>query len=224
VTRSSRPQGSRTTGEVNARVIEIRHGDAEGPSYRTTRYTVYPSGFARVAVSERGRWCIYVEDAGDGWAVRWRNQCLNYRNTWEFEPPARARSFEFLDRCRFSEQAAVNRAKWAVDRLLVDEMTFDDFVARVHEEAAANARTALARAARPSDGANKGLAFTRLGNWLLSNRNSRSTSREGVSPTQPPQTRIEVHSGPTTERSTGRPPSSHLRGTSHMFFTGRGLR
>lgn len=132
---------------VNARIIESIAEDDQEPIYRATRYTVYPSGFSRVAAAERRNWCVHVEDAGDGWAVRWRSRCLNYRYVWEFEPPKKSRTGDFLRRCRFSERAALLRAKQAVDQLQVDGMTYEEFVAHVRERAAEEARAALATGA-----------------------------------------------------------------------------
>jgi hypothetical protein len=117
--------------------------EEDGPSYRTSRYTVYPTGYSRVSVSQRRSWRVFVEDDGDGWAVRWRNQCLTYNLTWEFEPSPKARTPEFLHRTRFSERSALMRAKHAVDRLLVNGTTYDTFVQNVHDEAAAAAREFL---------------------------------------------------------------------------------
>jgi hypothetical protein len=117
--------------------------DDAGPSYRTSRYTVYPTGYSRVGVSRRRDWRVFVEDDGDGWAVRWRNQCLTYNLSWEFEPTPKGRTPEFLHRTRFSERSALLRAKQAVDQLLVEGMTYDEFVESVHDEAAAAAQQFL---------------------------------------------------------------------------------
>jgi hypothetical protein len=129
---------------VNAGLIDAMDEDGDGPTYRVTRYIIYPTGFSRVHSPERRHWCLRVEDAGDGWAVRWRSLCLNYRNQWEFDPPAKSRTNDFIARCRFSERAAILRAKRIVDALEVDGVTFDGFVERVRQEAAAEARAALA--------------------------------------------------------------------------------
>jgi hypothetical protein len=118
--------------------------EADRPRYEVSTYTVFPSGFDRVSGLERDHWRIFVVDAGDGWAVRWRRMCLNIRGTWEIEPPARVRGPEFLHRCRFSERNALDRARKAVDRLTVNGLTYDEFVVEVHEEAAAKARELVA--------------------------------------------------------------------------------
>lgn len=128
---------------VNARTMVTAPEDSDGPVYRTSRYTVYPTGYSRVGVARRRNWRIFVEDSGDGWAVRWRNQCLSYTSTWEFEPPVKGRTPQFLHRCRFSERSALLRAKHVIDRLVVDGMTYDQFVDRVHEEATVEARLFL---------------------------------------------------------------------------------
>lgn len=128
---------------VNVRTIELPNNDPDSTTYRPTRYTIHPAGWTRVADDRRRDWRITVEDAGDGWAVRWRSRCLNYRYEWEFEPRSRSRTDDFLKRCRFSERAALNRARRAVDELVVDGMTFAEFIIHVQDEAAAKARAAL---------------------------------------------------------------------------------
>lgn len=120
-----------------------RQADQQGPTYRVTGYTVVPSGFDRVSVPERDRWLITVSDTGDGWAVRRRTLCLNYRRTWEFEPPPRARSEDFLHRSRFSEQAALNRAREVIDSMVVDGLTYDEFVDKVRQDSVVKARRVL---------------------------------------------------------------------------------
>ena len=131
------------TRVVNAGVMETSNDEQDAPTYRATRYIVYPTGFSRVAEPSRRNWCLVVEGAGDGWAVRWRSKCLSYRNVWEYEPAPKGRSTDFLARCRFSERAAILRAKQAVDKLVINGMTFDEFVAHIREEAATEAREAL---------------------------------------------------------------------------------
>lgn len=131
--------------QVNARIVESRTGEEAGPTYAVNSYTVYPNDYASVADARRRSWCLRVEDAGDGWAVRWRSRCLNYRNVWEFEPPRKSRTHDFLRRCRFSERAALLRAQQAVDKLVVDGLTYEEFVDRVRDDAAAAARAALER-------------------------------------------------------------------------------
>jgi hypothetical protein len=136
---------------VNAREVWLQGAeDSDTAAYRTTRYTVYPSGFSQVSDPERRHWLVRVEGAGDGWAIRWRTRCLNYRNVWEFEPSPKSRTDEFLQRCRFSERAALLRAKKAVNELQVDGMTYEEFVHQVRAGAASKARTALEAADSPS--------------------------------------------------------------------------
>jgi hypothetical protein len=131
-------------GGVNARLLERPSAEAlAGASCRTTSYTVYPTGFDEIAHPLRRHWLLRVEDAGDGWAIRWRSRCLNYRREWELEPPAKSRTNDFLRRCRFSERAAIRRAQQAVHELVVDGLTYPDFVAQVRVEAAEKARAAL---------------------------------------------------------------------------------
>jgi hypothetical protein len=115
-----------------------------GPTYRPASFLVYPTGYDQIAAPEKRNWCLTVADAGDGWSIRWRSRCLNYREQWEFEPPVRARTADFLRRCRFSQYAALQRARHAVDDLVVNGETFAEFVERVRAEAAAAARGKLA--------------------------------------------------------------------------------
>jgi PAS domain S-box-containing protein len=140
-------------GGVNASVFQLPGTDATTAAYRTSCYSVYPTGFDEVADPGRRHWVLRVEDAGDGWAARWRSRCLNYRREWEFEPPAKSRTNDFLRRCRFSERAAILRAQQAVDQLLVDGKTFSEFVQQVRADATARARAALESGefARPED-------------------------------------------------------------------------
>jgi hypothetical protein len=117
--------------------------DAPAPTYRVASYSVFPTGFAEVLQPERKKWCLTVADGGDGWAIRWRSKCLNYRNQWESEPPPASRSADFLHRCRFNEFAALHRARQVVDHLRVRGLTFQEFVEGVHAEAQARARAEL---------------------------------------------------------------------------------
>jgi hypothetical protein len=119
--------------------------EENGPTYRVASYTIFPSEFDRVADPDRHNWCLTVADAGDGWAIRWRNRCLNFHGRREHEPPATARAVDFLRRCRFSERAALYRARQVIDSLEVEGMTFDEFVARVREDAGVQAREVLTR-------------------------------------------------------------------------------
>lgn len=107
------------------------HGAEEShATYEISAYVVYPAGFHDVpGAPERHKWQITVADAGDGWAIRWRARCMSYKGLWEFEPPPEARIPEFLKRCRFNEHAALFRARQAVDELIVDGMTFSEYVA-----------------------------------------------------------------------------------------------
>lgn len=123
-------------------------GDPQRASYRVSGYTVYPSGYDRVAAPQRENWRIMVVDADDGWSIRWRSRCLNYRGLWDYEPPRQSRTPEFLARCRFTEHAALQRARLAVDRLTVDGMTFDEFVEHVRAEATKKARAELTKKRR----------------------------------------------------------------------------
>lgn len=116
---------------------------APRPTYAVASYTVRPTGFAEVSHRDKHRWCLTVADAGDGWAIRRHSMCLDYRDQWEFEPPATVRDAAFLHRCRFNERAALLRAQKAVDRLTVRGETFADFRARLRAEATVQAQEYL---------------------------------------------------------------------------------
>lgn len=116
----------------------------EVASYQVSAYTVFPAGYrGALEVPEREAWCLTVADAGDGWAVRWRSRCLNYRGSWLFEPPAEARTEEFLRSCRFSEQAALLRARREIDDVVVEGVTFAEHVAAFRSGQRALAREVL---------------------------------------------------------------------------------
>lgn len=119
------------------------------PSYQVASYTVYPTGFHHAAdAPKRDQWCVTVADAGDGWAIRWRSRCMNYRGQWEYEPPPGARTGEFLKRCRFSEQAALLRAQREIDDVIVDGLTFTEYVERFVAEHRRRARAVLRKQRR----------------------------------------------------------------------------
>jgi len=119
------------------------------PSYEISAYTVYPTGYQQaVDAPMREAWCVTVTDAGDGWAIRWRARCMNYRGGWEFEPPPEARTGDFLRRCRFNEHAALLRARRAVDDLIVDGLTFAEYVDRFWEGHREKARAVLRKRRR----------------------------------------------------------------------------
>lgn len=66
----------------------------------------------------------------------------------EYEPPRQSRTPDFLARCRFTEHAALNRARMTVDRLTFDAMTYDEFVDRVRADASRKARAELKKKRR----------------------------------------------------------------------------
>jgi hypothetical protein len=127
-----------------AELDNTRAPSERGATYRIAAYTVYPTGFTEVTHPDRRNWCLTVANAGDGWSIQWRTRCLNYLGEWEFEPPAGARSADFLRRCRYNEHAALHRARIAVDRHLVRGMTFEDFVNQIHAEALKSLQEELA--------------------------------------------------------------------------------
>lgn len=99
-----------------------------------TSYTVRPTGFSDVVHRAKHKWCVTVDDAGDGWAIRRGRMCLNFRNEWEFEPPRGSRDAAFLRRCRFNEHAALMRCRRVIDHLDHEGLTFAEFTKQVHAE------------------------------------------------------------------------------------------
>jgi hypothetical protein len=114
-----------------SKASELPHQEPVGPTYQTVSYVVYPSGYAKIEHPAKERWCLSVIDAGNGWAVRRGAKCLNIALQWEDERPPLLCDSQFIHRCRYNEHAALLRARRVVDRLEVDGLTFDDFVALV---------------------------------------------------------------------------------------------
>ena len=106
--------------------------EEEGPTYVISAYVVHPTGYHDVVHPEKHNWCVRVEDAGDGWAIRRGKMCLNFRNEWEYDPPAGSRDEAFLRRCRFNAHAALLRARRVIDQLEFQQLTFAEFVSQVH--------------------------------------------------------------------------------------------
>ncbi|HEY0889940.1 MAG TPA: hypothetical protein VGE38_10045 [Nocardioides sp.] len=99
-----------------------------GPIYRVASYTVYPSNFDEFEGAAKEQWCLSVVDAGNGWAIRRGDMCLNIAMQWEQERATVLCDGHFLRRCRYNEHAALLRARRVVDRLEVGGMTFDEYV------------------------------------------------------------------------------------------------
>lgn len=115
---------------------EVPTAEPVGPIYRVASYTVYPSGFDEVEGTDRERWCLTVVDAGNGWAIRRGNRCLNVALQWEQERAPALCDSQFLRRCRYNEHAALLRARRIVDRLEVGGMTFDEYASRTLDDRA----------------------------------------------------------------------------------------
>lgn len=98
-----------------------------GPTYQVASYTVYPSGFHELEGAAKEQWCLSVVDAGNGWAIRRGDMCLNIALQWEQERAVELCDGQFLRRCRYNEHAALLRARRVVDRLELGGMTFDEY-------------------------------------------------------------------------------------------------
>ena len=101
--------------------------DAPTATDRVASYTVYPTGYDQVIHPEKERWLLTIADAGNGWAIRRGNQCLNIALQWEDERAPELGDSQFLRRCRYNEHAALLRARRVVDRLEVNGLTFPEF-------------------------------------------------------------------------------------------------
>jgi len=84
----------------------------------------------------KDRWTLDVVDAGNGWAIRRGEECLNVALQWEKERSLALCDAQFVRRCRYNEHAALLRARRVIDRLEVWGLTFDEFATEAVEEAA----------------------------------------------------------------------------------------
>ncbi|MGO4255684.1 hypothetical protein [Marmoricola sp. RAF53] len=123
--RARRPVG------IAAEPAEALPEELPGPTYRTSAYTVFPTGYDGVDDPARSRWCLTVADAGDGWVIRRQGECLDIFNKWQREQALDSRDAEFQRTCVYNEHAALLRARRMVDRLDVGGVTFEEFVWRV---------------------------------------------------------------------------------------------
>jgi hypothetical protein len=126
----------------------VTSGNDEGPTYAVASYVVRPTGYDDLVHPDKHHWCVRVEDAGDGWAIRRDQACLNFRNEWEHEPPPESRDQAFLRRCRYNEHAALLRTRRVIDRLEFNGLTFAEFVTQVRAALAEELRAESAD--RPS--------------------------------------------------------------------------
>ena len=124
---------------------------SSAPWYRVSAYAVSPTDYDEHAdIPGRSRFMLHVVDAGDGWAIRRGNRCLNFRGQFEFEPPPASRTADFLHRCRFTEQAALLRARHFIDDVTVGGHNFQTYVKQFREEMRQKARIELKDRARHS--------------------------------------------------------------------------
>lgn len=87
-----------------------------------------PTTFTVCAVPETVQdWDIFaitVDRTAPGrWAVRRRSRCLNRDGKWEHESTPSERSDDFLERCRFDLDTALEMAKAAAPTLSVNGYT-----------------------------------------------------------------------------------------------------
>jgi hypothetical protein len=113
---------------------ELTTQEPVGPTYRVASYTVCPSGFHELDSAAKEQWCLSVVEAGNGWAIRRGEMCLNIALQWEEERAPVFCDAQFIRRCRYNEHAALLRARRVVDRLEVAGLTFDEFAAKVWAE------------------------------------------------------------------------------------------
>ena len=134
------------------KAAEHAEPDVRTPTYRVASYVVYPAGYELVDRPGKERWTLLVEDAGNGWAIRRDESCLNIALQWERERPLELCDSQFVRRCRYNEHAALLRARRAVDRLEVLGLTFDEFASQRIEQASETIEQASRRIASISNG------------------------------------------------------------------------
>lgn len=121
------------------------------PMYEVAAYTVYPSGYHQIPEAPaRHLWRLSVIDAGDGWAIRHRRMCLNFRGQFELDPPVDVRTPDFLHRCRYTERAALHRARLFIDTMTVDGLTFRRYIKQYRQDMREQARAELREHAEQS--------------------------------------------------------------------------
>lgn len=115
-------------------------------TYEVAAYIVYPTGYDDVPEAPaRDQWRLHVVDAGDGWAIRRRRMCLNFRGQFEIDPPPDVRTPDFLHRCRYNERAALHRARLFIDTMTVDGLTFRRYLEQHRANMRDQARAELRR-------------------------------------------------------------------------------
>lgn len=87
-----------------------------------------PTTFTVCAVPEDVQeWYVFAvtveETAPDRWAVRRSKRCLNADGDWEWESIPSEREDEFLARCRFDLDTALDMAKAAASGITVNGVT-----------------------------------------------------------------------------------------------------
>lgn len=103
-----------------------------------TEYTVYPTGYD--TNDEEGPiFTVAVTNRGKGWAVCWMGEVLNDSNQWEYEPQPSSRDDDFYNRCRFTQDDALDRAFAVVDEITVNGWTYARHIAKVNARERADA-------------------------------------------------------------------------------------
>lgn len=92
--------------------------------YEVSEYRVYPTGYDEATFSDKHTWSITVVERGDdSWAVKGNSGVLNRDGEWEYEMSPSSRTDEFLRRCRFTREHALERALEVVDSIEVNGHT-----------------------------------------------------------------------------------------------------
>lgn len=157
-----------------------QQAEPEGPTptYRASSYAVYPTGYDLLDREGKERWVLTVVDAGNGWAIRRGEQCLNIALQWEKERPLALCDSQFIHRCRYNEHAALLRARRVIDRLEVAGLSFDDFAAQPIHEATVAIDEARRRIARPKSSRGSPAESARAGPVISTPPSAGSSPRE----------------------------------------------
>jgi hypothetical protein len=84
---------------------------------------------------------ITVENRGeDRWAVVRHRECMNAKGEWSWESVPSEREDEWLDEHRFNRMTALELAKWAAPRIVVNGHSAVDAYNRTHPVPRSTAR------------------------------------------------------------------------------------
>lgn len=126
---SNQPRRAMTMREIREGLGHIKPGQPE-PIVQITRYevSVLPESDVNRLV-----YTINVEyRGGDCWAVVRHQRCMNAKGEWSWESVPSERGDEWLAEHRFDRATALELAKWAAPRIVVNGHTAVDAYRRTH--------------------------------------------------------------------------------------------